>query len=91
VTPAARLLPLAVAVAAINVPFGYWRAGVRRYSGSWFLAIHVPVPFVVALRLLAGIAWRLATFPVLVGAFFAGQFVGARLRKWSERRRGVTR
>jgi len=91
VRSAARLLPLAVAIAALNVPFGYWRAGVRRYSRSWFLAIHVPVPFVVALRLLAGIAWRLATFPVLVGAFFTGQFVGARFRRWRERRRGVTR
>lgn len=85
-TPATRLLPLAVAIAAVNVPFGYWRAGVRKYSRSWFVAIHAPVPLVVALRLAAGVAWRLITFPLLVAAFFVGQLLGASLRRWRERR-----
>lgn len=90
-TPVARLVPLAVAVAALNVPFGYWRAGLRKYSASWFVAIHAPVPLVVALRLLAGLAWQLATFFVLAAAFFTGQLVGARVRRWRERRGGTVR
>lgn len=28
----------------VNVPFGYWRAGVRKFSPAWFVAIHAAVP-----------------------------------------------
>ena len=34
------------------------------------------MPFVIALRLLSGLGFQLATFPVMVGAFFAGQLAG---------------
>jgi hypothetical protein len=64
----------------VNLPFGFWRAGARKLSRSWFLAVHAPVPLVVAMRWLSGLGFQLATFPVLVGAFFAGQLVGGRLR-----------
>uniref|UniRef100_A0A832EI87 Uncharacterized protein n=1 Tax=Desulfacinum infernum TaxID=35837 RepID=A0A832EI87_9BACT len=63
-------------VACVNLPFGYWRARARRFSRTWFLAVHLPVPFVVALRLVSGLGWRLSTFPVLMAAFCAGQFLG---------------
>jgi hypothetical protein len=70
----------AIIVFLINIPFGYWRARTRKYSPQWVLAIHTPVPFVVACRFLLGLGWRLYTFPVLMGAFFAGQFAGGKLR-----------
>ena len=85
-TPSTRLLPLAVAIAAVNVPFGYWRAGLRSFSPSWFVAVHAPVPLVVVLRLLVGVAWRLASLPILAGAYFTGQLLGGLLRDWRERR-----
>lgn len=66
---------------AVNLPFGYWRAGTKRFTLPWFLAIHLPVPLAVALRLAAGVGWRLGALPLFVGAFFAGQFVGGRLRR----------
>jgi hypothetical protein len=66
-------------VFATNLPFGYWRAHVRRFSWQWFLSIHLPVPLVIALRLFSGIGWEPITFPVLIVAFFAGQFLGGRL------------
>jgi hypothetical protein len=75
-----RLWLVAVAVLALNVPFGFWRAGVRKFSLPWILAVHAPVPLVVGLRLAAGLGWRLSTFPVLVGAFFTGQFLGGKVR-----------
>jgi hypothetical protein len=65
----------------INIPFGYWRARVRRFSTQWILAIHIPVPFVVACRFLLHLGWHIGTFPVLIGAFFAGQFTGAKLQR----------
>ena len=67
---------VAAAVLVLNLPFGFWRASVGRFSRQWFLAVHIPVPFVIALRLLSGLGFQLATFPVMVGAFFAGQLAG---------------
>jgi hypothetical protein len=68
-------------VFVINIPFGFWRDRVRRFSPQWLLAVHIPVPFVVACRLLLGLGWHLVTFPVLIGAFCAGQFAGGRLQR----------
>jgi hypothetical protein len=73
---------VAVAVLGLNLPFGFWRAGLRKFSWRWLVAIHAPVPAVVTLRLVSGLGWQLITFPVLMGAYFAGQFLGARLRGW---------
>ena len=66
----------------LNLPFGFWRSRTRKFSLAWILAIHVPVPLVVACRLLLGLGWHLITFPVLVGAFFAGQFAGGKLQRY---------
>jgi hypothetical protein len=77
---------VAAATLALNVPFGYWRSGARKFSPSWFLAVHSPVPLIVAMRFAAGLGWRLSTFPVLVGAFFGGQLVGGRVRAMIGRR-----
>jgi hypothetical protein len=73
---------VAIIVFLFNLPFGYWRAGVRRFSPQWILSIHAPVPFIIALRMFSGLGWRLITFPVLVGAFFGGQFLGGRIYAW---------
>ncbi|HEU4597780.1 MAG TPA: hypothetical protein VFS10_21815 [Pyrinomonadaceae bacterium] len=81
-----KLLLVATLVFLINLPFGYWRASVPVRSRQWFLAIHLPVPLVVALRVGSGLGWQLTSFPVLVGAFFLGQFVGAKLPRLFKRR-----
>ena len=74
------LWTVALLVFLINLPFGYWRASVRRMSGQWFLAALVSVPLVVALRLSAGFGFKPISFPVIAGAFLLGQFVGGRVR-----------
>jgi hypothetical protein len=81
------LLTLAIAVLIVNVPFGYWRAGTERFSRPWFLAVHTPVPVVVALRLSWGIAWHVGNLPLLMGAYFLGQMAGGQMRVWRDRRR----
>ena len=73
---------VAAVIAAMNVPFGYWRAAVRKFSVPWFLAVHVPVPLAIGLRLASGLGWRLVTLPLFVAAFFSGQMVGGRVRTW---------
>ncbi|MFH1148809.1 MAG: hypothetical protein V1736_14050 [Pseudomonadota bacterium] len=87
-----KLLTVAGIVLVFNIPFGYWRANTKKFSLKWFLAIHVPVPVVVISRIIFGLGWRLVTFPVLLGAFVSGQFLGGRLYHWRlENRKSRTR
>jgi len=76
------VLLVAATVFLINLPFGYWRANVRKFSAGWFLAVHGPVPAVVLLRILSGLGFNLSTVPFLVGAFFGGQMLGSRIFSW---------
>ena len=82
-TTAAYALALA-ATFVVNLPFGYWRATLRKFSPAWFVAIHAPVPVVVGLRFALGLPFRWAVVPLFVAAYFGGQFVGNR---WRLRRR----
>ena len=82
-----NLWAIAAAAFLINVPFGYWRSREPARSRRWFLAIHLPVPLVVALRVLSGLGFQLASFPLIVGAFFLGQYVGGLLTRLSLTRR----
>jgi hypothetical protein len=79
-----NLWSVASLVFLLNIPFGYWRANEKKLSTRWFLSVHAPVPFVIALRLVSGLGWHWITFPVMISAFFAGQFAGGwfhRLRR----------
>ncbi|MBI1931928.1 MAG: hypothetical protein HYS24_05265 [Ignavibacteriales bacterium] len=73
-----KITLVAIAVLLLNLPFGYWRSKVKKFSFQWFLAIHIPVPFVILLRIYSNIGFELYTYPVLIGSFFLGQFIGAR-------------
>lgn len=83
-----ELILLGAAILLLNLPFGYWRAGTRKFSLPWFLAVHAPVPAIIGLRLATGIGFQFATLPLTVGAYAIGQFVGGRLRARRERRAG---
>lgn len=76
------LWEVALIVFVLNIPFGYWRANTRTFSLQWVLAIHLMVPVVILLRFVSGLGWELITFPVLIGAFFCGQFLGRKLHVW---------
>ena len=72
---------IALIVFVFNIPFGYWRANTKKFSLQWVLAIHLPVPVIIALRLYSGFGFEFITYPVLVGAFFGGQIFGKYLNK----------
>lgn len=72
---------VALLVFLVNLPFGYWRASVPSRSKQWFLAIHIPVPIVVALRIVSDIGFAFWTYPVIIGAFALGQWVGGRIHR----------
>lgn len=76
-----RVWLAAIAIVALNLPFGWWRAAQRKFSRPWFVAVHAPVPLAIGMRWAAGIPFRLALLPLFVAAFFGGQWLGARLRR----------
>ncbi|PLX11665.1 MAG: hypothetical protein C0597_14725 [Marinilabiliales bacterium] len=65
-----------ILVYIINVPFGYWRRGEKRFSVNWFLAIHIPVIISVLLRYIFHIEFRWEYLLLFVFTFIAGQFTG---------------
>ena len=79
-TDAAAYLAALAVTFAINLPCGYWRAGVRKFSPQWFVAVHAAVPMVIALRFALGLPFRWKMLPFFVAAYFGGQFAGSRLR-----------
>ena len=74
-----KLFAVAAAVFLLNLPFGYWRARVPARTRQWFLAIHLPVPLVIALRVFSGLGFQPLSFPLIIGAFFLGQYAGGKL------------
>jgi hypothetical protein len=86
--PLKTLILDAAVVVTVNLPFGYWRGGARKFSPRWLVAVHAPVPLVVALRVLSGLRWSVATMAVMIGASVLGQLSGGRLRRRTEQRRG---
>ncbi len=70
---------LATVAFALNVPLGMWRETTPRFSWQWFLAIHLAVPVVIALRLLNDLP--VAVAPLLLALAVGGQVVGSRYRR----------
>lgn len=65
---------LAVFSFICNLPLGWWRATVRKFSANWFLAVHLSVPLIIYLRLKLGLsAWFI---PLSLSAALIGQLVG---------------
>jgi len=81
-----NLLSVASLVFLLNLPFGYWRGNEQKLSKRWFLAIHAPVPFVIALRVFSGLGWQFITFPIMIAAFFGGQYAGSRFHSMRKSR-----
>jgi hypothetical protein len=74
-----KILLAALFVLLLNIPFGYWRTNVKRFSLEWVFAIHFPVPFIIAFRIFAELGWEFYTFPILISSFFLGQFIGGKI------------
>lgn len=73
------------AVAAIvNIPLGYAREGVARFSPRWFLYVHLSIPLIAFLRITNHLTfWAV---PGFVACAVFGQLVGGRLRRSREKR-----
>lgn len=77
-----KIILAMIFVLLLNIPFGYWRTNVKRFSLEWVLAIHLPVPFIIAFRIFTHLGWQFYTFPILILSFFLGQFIGGKLHSY---------
>ncbi len=75
------VLLMAVAVFLLNLPMGWWRQGVRKFSWQWLVAVHAMVPVVILLRHLLHVGFAWWSFLVTVPCYFGGQWTGAVLRR----------
>lgn len=74
-----RVAYTCIATIIINLPFGYFRGGLRKLSFLWLVAIHAPVPLVIIVRKFhdLNLTWGLA--PFLLGSYFIGQLLGRKI------------
>lgn len=70
------LLLLALADFLLNLPFGAWRVRQPPRSFRWFLAIHLPIPFMFLLRTALGLGPRYIIVSVVFAV--AAQLLGGR-------------
>ena len=78
------LLFYALLIFLFNIPFGTWRAKVKKFSWQWFASIHLPIPFIVLLRIYAHVGFSWQSYVYFISAFFLGQFAGKKLSSVSK-------
>ncbi|MEE9613908.1 MAG: hypothetical protein V3W31_03010 [Thermodesulfobacteriota bacterium] len=71
------LAAITAAALLLNMPFGYMRASAKKFSVMWFLYIHIPIPFIFALRSISGFTYK--AIPVIAVGAVLGQFIGGRM------------
>ncbi len=64
----------------VNLPLGWWRGRQRRFSASWFIAVHASIPFLVATRFALGISFWVV--PLEIAFAVGGQLAGSRFITW---------
>lgn len=73
------LIGLVFAAILINIPLGYVRQGVTKFSFAWYFYIHISIPFIIYLRIKSGYSWKL--IPLTIAGAIIGQIIGGRLRR----------
>jgi len=73
------LIGLILTATAVNIPLGYVRQGVTKFSFAWYFYIHLSIPFIIYLRVKSGYSWKL--IPLTIAGAIIGQLIGGRVRK----------
>lgn len=68
------IIGLVILALIISIPCGYIRQHYPKYSFMWFFLVHLPIPFIVLLRIKAGLSWHI--IPLTLGGSLAGQIIG---------------
>ena len=67
----------------INIPCGYLRENYKKFSPMWWVLIHISIPFIIFLRIRAGLSWHV--IPLTLGGSVAGQVVGGIINRRRKR------
>ena len=73
------IIGLVILSLIVSIPCGYIRQNYQKYSFMWFLLIHLPIPFIILLRIKAGISWHF--IPLTLGGSVAGQIIGGAISR----------
>ncbi|KAJ8773881.1 hypothetical protein K2173_009312 [Erythroxylum novogranatense] len=74
-----KMLAIGLLGMAVNVPLGVWREHTRKFSVSWFAAVHAAVPFIAMLR--KSVAMPKTAMALTIGASILGQVIGSRAER----------
>ncbi|XP_015897337.3 uncharacterized protein LOC107430977 [Ziziphus jujuba] len=87
-----KMLAIAALGMAVNVPLGVWKEHTKKFSLSWFAAIHAAVPFIAMLR--KSVLMPKTAMALTIAASILGQVIGSRaerlrLKTVAEREKGM--
>lgn len=75
----AKVLAIGLLGMAANVPLGIWREHTKKFSPSWFAAVHAAVPFIAMLR--KSILMPKSAMAFTLAASMLGQMIGSRAER----------
>jgi hypothetical protein len=70
------LIALAILV---NIPLGYLRQAVEKFSFAWYFYVHISIPLIIYLRIKSGYSWKF--IPLTFAGAVIGQIIGGRVRR----------
>ncbi|KAK4279705.1 hypothetical protein QN277_011441 [Acacia crassicarpa] len=75
-----KVLVIGMLGMAANVPLGVWREHTKKFSLSWFAAVHAAVPFIAMLR--KTVLMPKSAMAFTIAASILGQVIGSRAERY---------
>ncbi|MBA0727199.1 hypothetical protein Golax_000213 [Gossypium laxum] len=75
-----KVLVIGMLGMAANVPLGIWREHTKKFSPSWFVAVHAAVPFIAMLR--KSVLMPKTAMAFTIAASILGQVIGSRAERY---------
>lgn len=73
------LIGLIALAIIVNIPLGYLRQAVQKFSFAWYFYVHISIPLIIYLRIKSGYSWKF--IPLTLGGALIGQIIGGRMRR----------
>lgn len=75
-----KMLVIGMLGMSANIPLGIWREHTRKFSLSWFIAVHAAVPFIAMLR--KSVLMPKTAMAFTIAASILGQVIGSRAERF---------
>lgn len=75
----AKVLVIGMLGIAANIPLGAWREHTKKFSPSWFTAVHAAIPFIAMLR--KSVLMPKTAMTLTVAGSILGQVIGSRAER----------